>query len=76
MDLVSNEGGDPRGDFIQTVDVTDVHTGWTETGAVKNKAQVWVLEALKDIKIVCLSTIGNSIIIKQGILVRVRVSGS
>jgi len=50
VDLVSHEGGDPRGDFIQTLDVTDVHTGWTETRAVKNKAQVWVFEALKEIK--------------------------
>jgi hypothetical protein len=50
VDLVSHEGGDSRGDFIQTLDVTDVHTGWTETKAVKNKAQVWVFEALKEIK--------------------------
>jgi len=42
VDLVSHEGGNPRGDFIQTLDVTDVCTGWTETKAVKNKAQVRV----------------------------------
>ena len=27
--------------------MTDVYTGWTEVRAVRNKAQVWVLEAMK-----------------------------
>jgi len=49
IDLVGHEGGDPRGDFIQTLDLTDVCTGWTETQAVRNKAQVWVFEALNGI---------------------------
>lgn len=50
IDLVSHEGGDGRGDFIQSLNVTDVSTGWTEMQAVKNKAQVWVFEALMKIK--------------------------
>lgn len=50
IDLVGHDGGDARGEFAQTLDVTDVCTGWTETEAVKNKAQVWVYEALKDIQ--------------------------
>lgn len=50
IDLVGHEGGNPRGDFIQTPNVTDVCTGWTETQEVKNKAQIWVFEALKDIR--------------------------
>ena len=49
IDLVGHDGGDPRGEFIQTLDATDVCTGWTETHAVRNKAQVWVFEALKKI---------------------------
>lgn len=49
IDLVGHEGGDPSGDFCQTLDVTDVCSGWTETRAVKNKAQKWVFEALEDI---------------------------
>ncbi|GFP23098.1 hypothetical protein HKBW3S44_01566 [Candidatus Hakubella thermalkaliphila] len=49
-DLVSHDGGEPRGDFIQSLDVVDVCSSWTETRAVKNKARKWVLEALKDIK--------------------------
>jgi hypothetical protein len=50
IDLVGHEGGNPRGDFMQTLNVTDVFTGWTEMQAVKNKAQIWVFEALKDIR--------------------------
>lgn len=50
VDLVGHDGGSTRGDYIQTLDVTDVCTAWTETQAVKNKAQIWVLEAMRDIK--------------------------
>lgn len=49
IDLVGHEGGNPNGDFCQTLDVTCVVTGWTETRAVKNKAQVWVFAALERI---------------------------
>ena len=47
IDLVSHNGGDPRGDYAQTLDMTDVCTAWTETEAVKNKAQVWVFAGLE-----------------------------
>ena len=50
VDLVSHEGGNPRGDYIQTLDMTDVCSGWTETQAVKNKAQVWVFEGIEKAK--------------------------
>jgi len=40
IDLVGHEGGDPRGEFAQTITVTDVLTGWTETKAVCNKAAI------------------------------------
>jgi hypothetical protein len=50
IDLVGHDGGDIRGEFLYTLDVTDVCTGWTETQAVRNRAQVWVFEALKDIR--------------------------
>jgi hypothetical protein len=50
IDLVGHDGGDASGEFIQTLDVTDVCTTWTETRAVRNKAQIWVFEALKDIR--------------------------
>lgn len=50
IDLVGHDGGDSHGEFAQTLDVTDVCTTWTETEAVRNKAQVWVFEALKNIR--------------------------
>jgi len=49
IDLVSHEGGYFEGDNIYTLDVTDVCTAWTETRAIKNKAQRWVFEAFEQI---------------------------
>ena len=50
IDLVAHDGGAATGDYLQTLDVTDVATGWTETQAVRNKAQVWVFAAIKLIR--------------------------
>jgi hypothetical protein len=50
IDLVAHDGGSASGDFIQTLDATDIATAWTETRAVRTKAQRWVLGALCDIK--------------------------
>jgi len=50
IDLVGHDGGSSEGDFLQTLDVTDVHTGWSEQRAVLNKAQKWVFEALLEIR--------------------------
>jgi len=47
--VVAHDGGDPRGEFCQTLDLTCVATGWTEPRALKNKAQRWVHEAIVDI---------------------------
>jgi hypothetical protein len=45
-DLVVHGGGSTEGEYLFTLDVTDVATGWTEIRAVKNSAQGWVFEAL------------------------------
>jgi len=50
IDLVAHDGGLALGDFCQTLDLTDIYTGWTETEAVPNKAQVWVFEAIQTIR--------------------------
>jgi hypothetical protein len=50
IDLVAHDGGRAEGDYCQSLDVTDVASAWTETQAVPNKAQVWVFEALQDIR--------------------------
>lgn len=50
VDLVAHDGGAAVGDYCQTLDMTDVATTWTETLAVKNKAQVWVFAALQKLR--------------------------
>ncbi len=50
IDLVGHDGGNNSGDFAQTLDMTDVCTGWTETAAIKNKAAVWVNKAIDKVK--------------------------
>jgi hypothetical protein len=47
VDLVAHDGGSSRGDFLHTLTLTDVATGWTEVRAVRNKAQKWVFPALQ-----------------------------
>ncbi|KJU85701.1 integrase catalytic subunit [Candidatus Magnetobacterium bavaricum] len=37
IDLVGHDGGDSYGEFAQTLDITDVSTGWTDMQAVKNR---------------------------------------
>jgi hypothetical protein len=50
IDLVGHECGNASGDFIQTLDMTDIYSGWTETYAVKNKAQVHVFDGFMQIR--------------------------
>lgn len=50
IDLVAHDGGLAAGDYCQTLDLTDIATTWTETLAVRNKAQAWVFAALKDMR--------------------------
>ena len=50
IDLVGPEGGNARGEYAFTLDVTDVHTGWSEQRAIRNKAQKWTFQALMEIK--------------------------
>jgi hypothetical protein len=47
IDLVSHEGGNARGGHVYTLDATDVCTGWTETEAVRNRAERWVFAGLE-----------------------------
>jgi len=50
IDLVGHDGGLVQGDYLFTLDLTDVYSGWTEVQAVQNKAQVWVFAALKQLR--------------------------
>ncbi len=47
IDLVGHEGGNSFGEFCFTLTMTDVATGWTVNRSVKNKAAIWVAEAIE-----------------------------
>lgn len=51
VDLVGHDGGSVAGDYCQTLDATDVATGWSEQVAVRNKAQSHVFEALQKVRV-------------------------
>ena len=50
VDTVANCGISTAGEYISTLTLTDVHSGWTENRALLNKAQRWVKEAVDDVK--------------------------
>jgi hypothetical protein len=50
MDLVGHDGGTTRGDYCQTLDLTDVVSTWSEQVAVLNRAEVWVFEGLQEVR--------------------------
>ena len=49
IDLVGHEGGNSSGEFCFTLTATDIATGWTINRSVKNKAAIWVFEALQHV---------------------------
>jgi hypothetical protein len=49
IDLVSHSGASAAGDFLQTLDAVDIHTGWVERQAVMGKGQQGILQALTTI---------------------------
>lgn len=50
IDLVGHDGGVAAGEYCQTLDLVDVATTWTETRAVRNKAQARVFAALQKVR--------------------------
>lgn len=50
IDLVAHCGDSASGDYVNTLNVTDIATTWTETRAVRNKAQKHVFAALMHIQ--------------------------
>ncbi len=46
-DLVGHDGGIVSGDFAQSLNFVDIFTGWDESCACINKAQIHVFEAIK-----------------------------
>ena len=49
-DLVSHSGNSEKGEFIHSLNATDIHTTWVESRAVMGKGQAGVLEAMKEIE--------------------------
>ena len=50
IDLVQHDGGNTRGFFACTLNVTDVSSGWTEMQSVQTQAQKYVFAALEHIR--------------------------
>jgi hypothetical protein len=50
IDLVSHSGNSASGDFCYSLNLTDIHTGWTEARAVLGKSQEGVRQALEEIR--------------------------
>lgn len=50
IDLVAHCGSSTHGEYINTLDCTDIASGWTECYAVKNKARIHTLGAMKAIQ--------------------------
>jgi hypothetical protein len=51
VDLVSHSGDCADGMFLHSLNLTDIHTTWTETCAILGKAQVRVGEALDEMRL-------------------------
>jgi transposase InsO family protein len=49
VDLVSHSGNAASGDFAYSLNVTDIHTTWTETRAVLGKGETAVRDRLEEI---------------------------
>jgi hypothetical protein len=50
IDLVAHCGDTTAGEYVNSLDVTDICTGWTETEAVINKAQKHVFGGLLNVR--------------------------
>ena len=50
IDLVGHDGGVIDSHHAFTLNAVDIASGWNSSVAIKNKAQVWILEGIKKIK--------------------------
>lgn len=50
IDLVAHSGDRADGEFLHSLNLTDIHTTWVETRAVLGKSQVRVQEALEHLR--------------------------
>jgi len=50
IDTVAHNGGDPSGEFIYSLDMTEIYSGWSEQLAVLGKGEQGVVRAINAIK--------------------------
>lgn len=50
IDLVSHSGNSASGEFLHSLNVTDIHSTWVESRAVMGKSQIGVLKAMQEIE--------------------------
>jgi hypothetical protein len=50
IDLVSHSGDSAEGEFAHTLNLTDIHSGWTESRAVLGKSEMSVQAVLEEIR--------------------------
>ena len=50
IDLVSHSGDCASGEFLHSMNVTDIHTGWVETRSLMGKGEAGVVQALDEIR--------------------------
>lgn len=50
MDTVAHNGGDPSGECLYSLDMTEIYSGWSEQIAVMGKGEAGVIEAVNEIK--------------------------
>lgn len=50
MDTVAHNGGDPSGEFIYSLDMVEIYSGWSEQYAVLGKGETGVVKAVNEIK--------------------------
>ena len=50
IDLVAHSGNSGEGEFVHSLNLTDIHSGWTESRALLGKSQVAVQQGLDEIE--------------------------
>jgi len=50
MDTVAHNGGDPSGEFIYSLDMVEISTGWSEQRAVLGKGEKGVVDKVNNVK--------------------------
>jgi len=50
VDLVSHSGNSGEGEFLHSLNMTDIYTGWVETRAVRGKGQTGIVLALEQMR--------------------------